>query len=206
MKIKKINQSSGYVGSIVDNLESASNQDALSANQGKILNETKANLVTTPQTLSGDRKVNSIEVLWDGDWKLGVNANVNGTTQDFTSVIQTNTNIGDSSKYSTEEQIIGTWIDGRPIYRKTIIASVSVTSTINVAMGVTNIDLAWINFGKSFYHKNDKTISMGLLYYYDNENHVRTYINGSDVQIRVNPSSWMPGTAYIVVEYIKTTD
>ena len=78
MKIKKINQSSGYVGSIVDSLESASNQDALSANQGKILNETKANLVTTPQTLLGDRKVNSIEVLWDGDWKLGVNANVNG--------------------------------------------------------------------------------------------------------------------------------
>lgn len=108
--------------------------------------------------------------------------------------------------YSMEEIQIGTWFDGKPIYRKTIIASVTVTTTIKIALDITNVDLVWINFGKSFYQKDDKSIIMGLLYYYDNENNVRTYINGSDVQIRVNPSSWMPGTAYIVVEYTKTTD
>ena len=38
MKIKKINQSVGYIGSIVDSLENESQMDALSARQGKILN------------------------------------------------------------------------------------------------------------------------------------------------------------------------
>lgn len=39
MKIKKINQSAGVVANVVDNLNSTTALDALSANQGKILNE-----------------------------------------------------------------------------------------------------------------------------------------------------------------------
>lgn len=39
MRIKKINQSAGIIGNVVDNLSSTSSIDALSANQGKIINE-----------------------------------------------------------------------------------------------------------------------------------------------------------------------
>lgn len=39
MKIRKTNQSAGIVGNVVDNLNSTSTLDALSANQGKVLNE-----------------------------------------------------------------------------------------------------------------------------------------------------------------------
>ena len=43
MKIRKIAQTPGLVATVVDNLISTSKVDALSANQGKILNENKLN-------------------------------------------------------------------------------------------------------------------------------------------------------------------
>lgn len=52
MKIKKINQSAGVVANVVDNLNSISTQDALSANQGKLLNENKVN--KNGDTIDGD--------------------------------------------------------------------------------------------------------------------------------------------------------
>lgn len=48
MKIKKIAQSAGVVATVVDNLESTSTVDALSAKQGKILNDK----ITTKSTYS----------------------------------------------------------------------------------------------------------------------------------------------------------
>ena len=62
--IIKAKQSAGVVATVVDGLSSTSATDALSANQGRILN--------------------------------------------------------DRFNYSTEEKVVGTWIDGKPIYRKVI--------------------------------------------------------------------------------------
>ena len=41
--------------------------------------------------------------------------------------------------YSTEEQIIGTWIDGKPIYRRVLKASAS-TLPVSIDTGATNIE------------------------------------------------------------------
>lgn len=69
MKIRKIAQTPGLVATVVDNLTNTSTIDALSANQGKILND----------------KVNT------------------------------------GFSYSTNETLTGgTWINGKPIYRKVI--------------------------------------------------------------------------------------
>lgn len=46
MKIRKIAQTPGLVATVVDNLTSSSTIDALSANQGRVLNEKITNLTT----------------------------------------------------------------------------------------------------------------------------------------------------------------
>ena len=46
MKIRKIAQTPGLVATVVDNLTSTSTTDALSANQGKVLNEKITNKAT----------------------------------------------------------------------------------------------------------------------------------------------------------------
>lgn len=63
----------------------------------------------------------------------------NGTTVDtFTanSSVDKTVNIEDS--YSTAEQAIGTWIDGRTIYRKVMTGTTSSSNIDNVSHGITN--------------------------------------------------------------------
>lgn len=42
--------------------------------------------------------------------------------------------------YSTTEQIVGTWTDGRPIYRKVIEYTGTMSATTSVPHGITNLD------------------------------------------------------------------
>lgn len=79
--IIKAKQSAGVVATVVDSLNSTSATDALSANQGSILNE--------------------------------------------------------RFNYSTEEQVVGTWIDGNPIYRKSFNIG-NVTSDVEINTNITN--------------------------------------------------------------------
>lgn len=89
MKIKKIAQTPGLVATVVDNSTSSSTIDALSANQGRVLNEKITNLTT----------------------------------------------------YSTEEVKTGeTWIDRKPIYKKTIQFTTSATGKHSIKHNISNLD------------------------------------------------------------------
>lgn len=43
------------------------------------------------------------------------------------------------STYSTDEQVIGKWIDGKPIYRKTILYDGSMSNDLVINHGIENI-------------------------------------------------------------------
>lgn len=61
-------------------------------------------------------------------------------------------NVEDSSIYSTEETKVGTWIDGKPIYRKVILLTASTsTKSLSISSIISNIESIWINSSKSFY-------------------------------------------------------
>lgn len=44
-------------------------------------------------------------------------------------------------EYSTDEQIVGKWIDGKPIYKKTIYRSSLASGEIDILHGISNLDL-----------------------------------------------------------------
>ena len=52
--------------------------------------------------------------------------------------------------YSTEEQVVGTWIDGKPVYQKTIAISDNVISTGNneIAHNISDLDTIIYAFGE----------------------------------------------------------
>ena len=59
--------------------------------------------------------------------------------------------------YSEDEQIVGTWIDGRSIYEKTLTSSDSYGDTFNyIPHGVTNFDQLLEYFGYCTYGSSDK--------------------------------------------------
>lgn len=106
--------------------------------------------------------------------------------------------------YSTEEQIVGTWIDSKPIYRKVIITTTpSDSNWANIPLGtsdietITNKDISFELSGRVF----DGS-------YYESSDYYSCYsvdkIN-NNLQIKVC-SLFYNKELRIVLEYTKTTN
>ena len=121
-----------------------------------------------------------------------------------------------TNAYSTNEQIIGKWIDGKPIYRKVIdLGALPNTSTVNIPHNIDNLD---------------RIISMRGIAKSPNQNLLLPFPYGtgndglnSDGTVKVNSvpiniyeqqgnivvytlSDRSNMTGYVILEYIKTTD
>ena len=59
---------------------------------------------------------------------------------DFATEIQNIPSGGGSMNYSTTEHVVGTWIDGSPVYEKTLYAAGGVSGSFNIPHGVGNFD------------------------------------------------------------------
>lgn len=118
--------------------------------------------------------------------------------------------------YSTDEQVVGTWIDGKPIYQKTIEKQISQITTNNVLQLILDSDLTHtlINFsGFILYPSGFREIipfttfdaSSGLCAI-----QVRSFYSNTSgicVQIRTGNTTFPSDTVlYATVQYIKTTD
>ena len=155
--IIKAKQSSGVVATVIDGLNSTSATDALSANQGKILN--------------------------------------------------------DRFNYSTTEKVVGTWIDGKPIYRKVYYSTYPTPiSNVNINIGFNNWDEVITLKGLSFSTSDHSVFPIPGIRYYQGT------LTGLQLSVVDRNSDWKPNTFYvytenfaidkciIIFEYTKTTD
>ena len=149
--IIKAKQSAGLVATVVDTLTSTSAVDALSANQGKALNNRLTNLET----------------------------------------------------YSTNEQVVGKWINGKPIYRK--VFTIDSVSTLNTDMSfpanIDNLDTV-VDFKGMVYFENYSV--PWNFYNWSNTSfaYIAFYRNDS-IWYRINRAI---NSATFIMEYTKTTD
>lgn len=108
-----------------------------------------------------------------------------------------------SNTYSTAEQIIGKWIDGKPIYRKVVTGTT--TSNANSTNLLTNIDTL-INYSGSVF-KEGYWITLNSAFGTGGTQDIRTILNTSN-----NTAILQVGTTYyncnykIILEYTKTTN
>ncbi len=121
--------------------------------------------------------------------------------------------IGGSEVYSTEEQVIGKWIDGKPLYRKVITFPMPVTSDWGVVtshiFNISNdIDYAFVEH----YHMVDSVNEKYILPVSGVKNNVYYFVkavmkdNGTGYLQNSNPNWGTNCTAVISVLYTKTTD
>lgn len=104
--------------------------------------------------------------------------------------------------YSTEEKVVGTWINGKKLYRKVISFSKS-SSTTTVPTGITNGENARIIDGYLL-SKDGWNIP---LWYYNGENYYNAVCISPDGSSLFNSGAGMSGlSGYFIVEYTKTTD
>lgn len=112
----------------------------------------------------------------------------------------------DRFEYSEEEKVIGTWIDGKPIYRKVVnLNGLPNATTKTVNHNISNIDTL-VKIG-GFATTTDKTTI--TLPYVNSANHiyqVGLIANSISITIQAGDNKSGYSTAYAILEYTKTTD
>ncbi len=106
--------------------------------------------------------------------------------------------------YSTEEQRIGTWIDGKPLYRK-VIDTLTLPSNATVEYDITNLNIATITklYGTASY--NNGQLAKPLPFVSSGTSQIRLDVNDKKIRL-ITYESWSPYPSAIVIEYTKTTD
>ena len=108
-----------------------------------------------------------------------------------------------NENYSTKEVKIGKWIDGKPLYRKVYIGTLTNTPENNLISTIldTNIDEV-INFGG--YIKNDYNTKISIL---SSTKEIQLVTLEDGGTLRFDTTSTVQNWTYkIFVEYTKTTD
>lgn len=139
--------------------------------------------------------------------KQVVNDNADELDENTTNIEELATNITDLENkfnFSLQEQVIGTWIDDKPIYRKVFEINMTASST-SVAVNVQNLNI------KNIIHIEgiSQTDPMASNYYWADIDKFRAYYNPVNYRLMVQCGSDFPArpfTAYVILEYTKTTD
>lgn len=115
--------------------------------------------------------------------------------------------MNDRTIYSTDEKVIGTWIDGKPLYRKVFTTTmpstnnswVNVVNLLQVDM-ITKLNGILVGAdGRKIYIPNyESTEYHYSLSYQPSTNAIQVYGNGS--------ISFGGRPLYVIIEYTKTTD
>ena len=119
-------------------------------------------------------------------------------------------NLGDlgTDKYSTEEIKIGTWIDGKPLYRKVVNFTIPALSSSSAYL--TNIvDLSAYNIDELTRINSIATISGHKVPFshFDGANSGICYdTNTKNIKFCNLVPSWVGCQAFAIIEYTKTTD
>ena len=112
--------------------------------------------------------------------------------------------------YSTTEQVVGTWIDGKPIYEKTIHFTTGTANTYNrESHGVVDIDKIWIDYGNSFVDKSSSSNVMynGIMPYSTSPASFQMMAQVGDAGIDYRVAADLENKdCYITLRYTKTTD
>lgn len=117
-------------------------------------------------------------------------------------------NLNGYDNYSTGEQVIGTWINGKPLYRKTLYFTSNGGGTGEVSYtlsnyGITNVDTIFITH-PSFYSNNLNGYRNPFQYYDGNKFSCGVNATSLNVTLGYAPISNSPFV--ITLEYTKTTD
>ena len=120
-----------------------------------------------------------------------------------------NADLKDMNVYSTEEKIVGTWIDGKPIYRKVISSTLSNTLTglVEIAHNIQNIETPIrIVFGKATVPGSSNSITIPSQY--DSTTFIQLgAFSDTYVQLFAGSTNWTSlKEITLCLEYTKTTD
>lgn len=146
-----------------------------------------------------------------GSQRITPNPTLEGTEDDLTGIQFGDTKYkvssGGGDNYSTEEQVIGTWIDGKPLYRKTFdLGNMGNPVSKSIDVSALNIKICTNMYGEM--HHTSLSNYYRPLPMVDNSalsNNVRVDITSNILRV-LSSGDWGAYDGTITIEYTKTTD
>ena len=111
-------------------------------------------------------------------------------------------------KYSTDEQVIGTWVDGKPLYQKTVFCGALPNNTTKtITHNIADIDHIINYFGISFASSSGAT-SLVLPYVHKTNisGQIAVVCSVSNIEIQTGMDRSSFTQTYVTIQYTKTTD
>ena len=109
-------------------------------------------------------------------------------------------------EYSLKEKMIGYWIDGKPLYEKTVECGALPNATAkNVAHGISNIDTI-IKLDAFGYRSSDGVIIPIPLATHTGENQINVYASRTFIEIYTANDRSSYSESYVTLRYTKTND
>ena len=109
---------------------------------------------------------------------------------------------GGSQNYSLDEQVVGTWIDGKPLYQKTLTGKVSGNDYSLINLADLNIEKC-LEISGSYY-----ATGFGYMpFNYSKPDYITGYYKESTKTFEFRAdSNYNDGNYYFTIKYTKTTD
>lgn len=158
-------------------------------------------------------KYNSTTQKWENANESGGGGTITDVTVDGTSVVNQQgiaeiPAIPDGlHHYSTTEQRIATWINGKPVYEIVLQVDTKTNAYATIDVSSLNIDipLGADIFGRCTLYGTDFTLGS---YFQDNNDGINTYLQSNKTTLVVRSRSNYPRgeNMYVVLRYTKTTD
>lgn len=122
-----------------------------------------------------------------------------------------------SDNYSTEEKVVGTWIDGKKIYQKTYRSTLPDATSTSSATGQINVSDLNVDdtiniFGYSKVTSGGTSswaplnISINKFNSLDIATTISAWVGGQNIVIRNSNQQWNGSETYVTIQYTKTTD
>ena len=214
--------------SVIDNLESESQTDALSANQGYVLKGLIDNIqletslsdltdVSITEPAAGDiLTYDSVNETWDNipmpsipfelddlnDVDLSDPTSGEGLIYNGSEWI--NGIISAAIVYSEIERRIGEWLDGSDLYEKTInFGALPNAALKSVAHGITNLGIC---FAVGAFAKSSSNLILPIPYAtYTGQDQIQFYVDSTNINIRTSGNMSSYSTCYVTLRYTKSS-
>lgn len=152
------------------------------------------------------------DVVNTNDDNVGLLSNLNTTNK--SNLVNSINEVNNKFNYSTSEQVIGKWTNGKPLYRKTITftSTIRENTTTSIAHNIINAKNIFIDYGASFIEANIGTsdyisYNFPLIGYSGNiTDKVYCYVNLTNINFYANGAWGNNWTKHITLKYTKTTD
>lgn len=158
--------------------------------------------------------VNSTEIQYMNNWQS--NTHVVYVTFQYTKTTDTagsgiwNGQGGYAHHYSTSEKVIGTWIDGKPLYEKTIVYDCADNSNVQTAYSIPSTHFI-VTVCDAYFQNSTGGLSQQLRYTWYKDHFWSYIVNNSGHVISIHretaDGNWQSGVKFfIIIQYTKTTD